>query len=158
MRVAVFFVLLIVFGWPQESSAQGRKLPNISFEAKTTEYAHANRAYNDKNQYVDTLHDDRIVAALAKILTDNPELVINLVGHTSMAEDTLLGMQRADRVRTELIGLGVAAERLHVINKGFSEPIIGRDVWFKLESKQEREAADQKNRRVEVKVAGTTEP
>lgn len=138
--------------------AQGRKLPNISFQENSTEFADANRTYNDNDQYTDTLHDERIVKALAGILEKNPELLIELGGHVDMNEDTSLGQGRAQLVYDMLMMEGVDESRMTVINYARNTPIIADEVVTSLPSAIERNAANQRNRRVEVKVVGKRQP
>lgn len=136
---------------------QGRKLPNITFQENSTEFADANRKYNDNDQYTDTLYDARIVKALADILQKNPELLIELGGHVDMNEDTSLGQQRAQLVYDMLMMEGVDESRMTMINYARDIPLIADDVVTSLPSAIERNAANQRNRRVEVKVVGKRE-
>ena len=131
-----------------------RKMPNISFEEHSLEFAHANRMYDEYGHFTDTLRDDHIIGALVKILGDNPQLLIELAGHCAMNEDTTIAMLRAQSVFDQLAANGVEAERLTAKGYGRRRPIISDQVVFNLDSKEEREAANQKNRRVEIKVIG----
>ncbi len=137
--------------------AQGRRLPHFSFAPNSIQFADANRGYNDKNQYTDTIQDERILRALWQIMEKNSELIIEIVGHTAINEDTLLGQQRADTIRNYLLGQGVSSERVSALNRGYSEPIISEAVIESLPTAIEVEAAHQKNRRAEVKVVAVKE-
>ena len=139
------------------SYAQSRKLPDFSFKEHSIEFADANRSYNEFDQYTDTLKDEAIVAQLVKILQKNDALLIEVHGHTAINEKDELGLKRANFIREELIKGGVDSARLTAVNKAHSEPIISDVVLLGLPSKEEKEAANQKNRRVEIKVTGKRE-
>lgn len=141
---AVLFVLPVF--------AQNRKLPNLSFQEHSIEFANANRRYDEHDQFVDTLKDQRIIEVLIDILTKNPALNIEVGGHTALNEDTTLAIQRAEYVQKMLVDGGISEERIDPISFGHRFPIIKDEVLFSLPSKVEREAANQKNRRAEVKV------
>lgn len=132
--------------------AQGRKLPDITFKAHSTEFANANRTYNEDDQYTDTLHDERIMETLLGILLENPELVIELRGHTAWNEDPALGLQRAELVTAYLQANGIDPGRLNPKNFAHVAPLISDEVIAALPSREEQEAANQKNRRVEINV------
>ena len=57
----------------------------------------------------------------------------------------------------ELLELGVERERLKTENYGHTQPIISDNVVFSLPTATEKEAANQKNRRVEIKVVEVLE-
>jgi len=132
-------------------------LPNITFRAHSTDFANANRAYNDANEYTDTLYDQQVVDGLVAIMEQNPELLIEVGGHTALGEDTLLGLQRAEVVVKYLIDKGIGSHRAVPKNYGHRFPIIPDRVVMALPSLEEQRAADQKNQRVEVRVSGLQE-
>jgi outer membrane protein OmpA-like peptidoglycan-associated protein len=74
----------------------------------------------------------------------DPEVVI--IGHTdrvgSPAQNDALSLQRAERVREALLGLGIAADRVEAVGRGEREPLVPT----------EDEVAEPRNRRVEVTV------
>jgi outer membrane protein OmpA-like peptidoglycan-associated protein len=133
---------------------QGRKMPPFSFMEHSTVFADANRNYSNEGGFTqsDTLTDAIILSSLTKILATNPALVIQLTGHTAMNENAELGMQRAERIRTELVAAGIDAERLVVESRGHDEPILSQAVILSLPTEIEREIANQKNRRVTVSI------
>lgn len=147
----------LALGFCVPAFSQGRKLPNISFKVNSTDFADANRKYNDDNQFTDTLRDEHIIKALAGILDKNPQLLIELAGHVDMNEDTVLGTKRANMVRDMLFMEGVEQERMRVVNLAHEEPIISDELVESLPSQIEKNAANQKNRRVQVKVVGVSE-
>lgn len=133
-----------------------RKMPAITFEAHSTNFANANRSYDDNNQYTDTLSDLAIIQALVQILEENPDLIIALHGHVAMNEDTTLAVSRATAVKQRLTELGIDSGRIQIQGWGHRKPLIADDVIWSLTNAEEREAGNQRNRRVEVKVVGTT--
>jgi outer membrane protein OmpA-like peptidoglycan-associated protein len=154
---SIFLSVIFLIGLLSASLAQGRKLPAISFEEHSTVYANANRGYNEKDRYTDTLQDVLILEQLSAILTQNGQLLIEIVGHTAINESDTLGAQRADVVYAALVEAGIDSSRLTVVNEAHSSPIISDDVLFELPSAEEKAAANQKNRRVEIGVVGKRE-
>lgn len=154
MKFIICFLLLFS---SLASQGQGRRLPNFSFGENSIEFADANRDYNDNNQFTDTIHDGKILNALLQIMEKNPKLVIQVLGHTAMNEDTLLGQQRADTVVNFLLNNGIDSSRVTAINKGYSAPIISEAIIGSLPTAIEVDAANQKNRRAEVKILAVKE-
>ena len=83
---------------------------------------------------------------LTRYLTLNKKLVILLTGHTDnvgQAEDNqLLSEARAEAVKSYLVNKGVEGNRIRVIGKGESQPIVSN----------ETSAGRQKNRRTEFTI------
>lgn len=154
---SIFLSLICLLALLNTSLAQGRKLPAISFEEHSTVYANANRSYDEKDRYTDTLHDELILTQLSAILTQNPQLLIEIVGHTAINETDTLGAQRADMVLKALVESGLDSTRFTLVNAAHSKPIINDVVLFELPSAEEKAAANQKNRRVEIRVVGKRE-
>lgn len=134
--------------------AQGRKMPDFSFKHNSIEFANSNRAYNDQAQYTDTIADEKILVALLNILNDNESLIIQVVGHTALNEDTIWGQKRADTIAHYLIKNGIDSTRVLTRNLANRKPIISEAIIESLPTEVEVQAAHQKNRRVEIKVAG----
>ena len=150
MQKTVILILFVsIFG---VGHAQ-RKMPNLSFQEHSLDFANANRSFDENDQFIDTLRDEAIIQSIAKILTENPALHIDLIGHVALNEDTLLGLQRAEKVKEMLVEKDISSERINAESLGHRIPIINDDIIFGLASREEREAGNQKNRRVEVKVA-----
>lgn len=134
--------------------AQGRRLPDFSFAQNSTRFADANRAYNDQRQYTDTVYDAHTLEALLQIMQKNRELMIEVTGHTTFHEDTVLGYRRADTIRDYLLASGIDSSRVRVLNRGYSEAVINQEIIRELPTQIEVEAAHQKNRRATVRVIG----
>ncbi len=83
---------------------------------------------------------------VATALRDNPELVLDLIGHTdnvgSPKFNLRLSIQRAETIRQYLISEGVEAERIKAEGRGLAEPLNGN-------ATDEERAL---NRRVEMKI------
>jgi outer membrane protein OmpA-like peptidoglycan-associated protein len=73
-----------------------------------------------------------------------PEIVV--IGHTdrvgALAYNDALSLRRAERVRDELVNVGIAADRIRVAGRGEREPLVPTA----------DEVAEARNRRVEINV------
>jgi outer membrane protein OmpA-like peptidoglycan-associated protein len=69
-----------------------------------------------------------------------------VIGHTDRVGNTQyndrLSLQRAERVRDELVRLGLAARRIRITGRGEREPLVATD----------DEIPEPRNRRVEINV------
>ena len=77
-------------------------------------------------------------------LQQNPNSKVVLTGHTDSRGEPQpnerLGLNRAERTRTELVKIGIEAKRVQVLSKGESEPVANNI----------NEAGRSKNRRTEI--------
>lgn len=75
-----------------------------------------------------------------------PAAEVVVIGHTdrvgSVQQNDALSLQRAERVRRELVQLGIPADRIEVAGRGEREPLVPT----------EDEVAEPRNRRVEITV------
>ena len=87
--------------------------------------------------------------ALTDVMTEiqrraDPE--ISIIGHTdgvgTVEQNDVLSLQRAERVRQALLGLGIAADRVQAVGRGEREPLVPT----------EDEVPEPRNRRVEITV------
>ena len=73
-----------------------------------------------------------------------PEIVV--IGHTDRAGtvpyNDALSLRRAEKVRAELVKLGIPADRIQAVGRGEREPLVAT----------EDEVAEPRNRRVEISV------
>ena len=73
-----------------------------------------------------------------------PDVVV--IGHTdrvgNLQSNDRLSLQRAERVRTELVKLGIAESRIQIAGRGEREPLVPTD----------DEVSEPRNRRVEISV------
>lgn len=85
---------------------------------------------------------DRILAELSQ--RSAPDIVV--IGHTdrvgTLQFNDRLSLQRAERVRSELVKLGIAERRIQIAGRGEREPLVPTD----------DEVAEPRNRRVEISV------
>jgi len=85
---------------------------------------------------------DRIVDEIAR--RPAPEIVV--IGHTdrvgAVTYNDTLSLRRAERVRDELVKVGIAADRIRVAGRGEREPLVPTA----------DEVAEARNRRVEINV------
>ena len=86
------------------------------------------------------------IAALAKIMQENPGLTISIEGHTSSEGDEManqeLSQERADTVRQMLVEKGIDPNRVTATGMGSAKPVADNST----------EEGKQKNRRISVKV------
>ncbi len=70
---------------------------------------------------------EAVLAALLKLLNANPDWKILIEGHTdnvgAKAANRTLSTQRAQAVRTWLVGKGIAAARLTALGLGDTKPV-----------------------------------
>jgi outer membrane protein OmpA-like peptidoglycan-associated protein len=85
---------------------------------------------------------------LVRLMTDNPQLTIELRGHTDNVgppeKNVLLSEQRVGAVKAYLVGHGIAEGRITGLGLGGTQPIASN----------EQEATRKLNRRVEFQVTG----
>lgn len=102
-------------------------LPNMYFELNSPELLASSEP---------TL--DQLVAALEK----QPEVRIEIAGHTDLAKDLVrsrqLSLERADNIRDYLVENGIDSQRISTLGYGCTKPLYSR--------------SDARNRRVEVRV------
>ncbi|MEX2595444.1 MAG: hypothetical protein WEC59_00840 [Salibacteraceae bacterium] len=136
------------------ASAQKQKFPNFSFQAHSIAFANSNMFYEQgvSQTKTDTLPDNLMVHALSKIMETNPQISIDLIGHVSMNEDTLLALERATLIKEKLKEKGIKGDRIEVKSMANRNPLIADTVILELPTAIEKEAANAKNRRVEVHV------
>lgn len=88
------------------------------------------------------LEFDRIISELRE--RGAPDVVV--IGHTDRVGNDLyndrLSLQRAERVRGELVRLGIPEPRIRIAGRGEREPLVATD----------DEVAEPRNRRVEINV------
>lgn len=84
--------------------------------------------------------------AVADTLDQQEDLKVEIAGHTdsvgSDAYNTLLSQQRADAVRTYLVGKGIEEARMTAVGYGETEPVASNDT----------DAGRRSNRRVEFRI------
>ena len=93
---------------------------------------------------------------LYQTLIDNPTIVIELNSHTDSRDtdksNQILSENRAKSCVDYLISKGIPADRMVPKGYGESQLLISDDEIAKLKSKEEKEAAHQKNRRTRFRV------
>lgn len=99
---------------------------------------------------------------LYNTLVDNPNIVIELRSHTDARQTRTykggnkeLSQLRAQSCVNYLIEKGIDPARMVAVGMGADEPVIPMDVIKKMPTKEEQEAAHQKNRRTDFKVLRT---
>lgn len=107
-------------------------------------------------QVNDSVNSKDSLDYLYQVLVDNPNIVVELMAHTdtrgSAASNQTLSQKRAQSCVDYLISKGIAAERMEAKGYGENEPRISDAEIAKLPTKEEKEAAHQKNRRTTFRV------
>ena len=93
---------------------------------------------------------------LAQIMKDNPELRIELIGHTDSRGpgfyNNALSKRRSKVARDYLVKNGISSRRLETKGMGARQLEVPDSVIDTMSTEEEKEAAHQKNRRTVVKV------
>lgn len=101
------------------------------------------------NKTVILPQSEQAMSDLASFMAENPGVTIHIVGHTDAVgtdeANQILSEGRANAVRADLIGRGIAGERITTEGKGEKEPVADNDT----------EEGRQLNRRVEFTITGT---
>jgi outer membrane protein OmpA-like peptidoglycan-associated protein len=96
-----------------------------------------------------------ILDYIAEQLKANPTFKLELIGHSDVEEDTEglsnaiyaeMGLKRATKLKDYLVEKGIAADRLVISDKGYSEP--SQDIY----EDDDDEMKQAKNRRVNYRV------
>lgn len=94
----------------------------------------------------------RKLEPLARQLRENPELAVRIEGHTdsqgSAEYNENLSRQRAESVKSALVGMRVEPHRIKAVGLGQDYPVTTNDT----------QAGRQENRRVELVIAGSDTP
>jgi outer membrane protein OmpA-like peptidoglycan-associated protein len=93
---------------------------------------------------------------LNKLMENNPNLVIELSGHTDTqgapAYNQQLSENRAHAVVDYLVAKGISKDRLIYKGYGKTTPLITDEEISKMKTQKEKEAAHAQNRRTEIKI------
>jgi outer membrane protein OmpA-like peptidoglycan-associated protein len=88
----------------------------------------------------------QVMSAIFAEIANRPSPEVVVIGHTdrvgSVAFNDSLSLQRAERVRTELVRLGVRADQIEVAGRGWREPLVAAAEGV----------PEPRNRRVEISV------
>jgi peptidoglycan-associated lipoprotein len=107
-------------------------------------------------QVNETVNSKDSLDFLYQTLIDNPTLVVELMSHTdargSNKANQILSQKRAQSCVDYLASKGISKERMVAKGYGETQPVITESVIKSLPSKQEQEAAHQKNRRTTFRV------
>jgi outer membrane protein OmpA-like peptidoglycan-associated protein len=102
--------------------------------------------YFQEGQEELTAESKQLLSTILAELARRPAPEVSVVGHTdrmgSVPYNDTLSLRRAERVRSELLLLGIAAEWIQVSGRGEREPLVPTA----------DEVAEPRNRRVEIRV------
>jgi len=93
-----------------------------------------------------TAESQQVLSQVSAEIGRRPAAEVVVIGHTdrvgNVPQNDALSLQRAERVRRELVQVGIPTERIEVAGRGEREPLVPT----------EDEVAEPKNRRVEITV------
>ncbi|HRH37135.1 MAG TPA: OmpA family protein [Flavobacteriales bacterium] len=108
-----------------------------------------------KNTFALTPAADSTIALLKWILIENPNLVLEIIGHCDEQEKPAIGESRSEMIRAELVAGGITFSRLVATSRGSLEPVVSSDQIARMTSREDRKTARALNRRVDYKVIRT---
>lgn len=107
-------------------------------------------------QVNDSVNSKDSLDYLYTTLIENPTIVVELMAHTdargSDKANMTLSQKRAQSCVDYLVSKGIPADRMVAKGYGETQPIIAEDIINGLPTKEEKEAAHQKNRRTTFRV------
>ena len=93
-----------------------------------------------------TTESAQVLAQVADEANQRPGAEVVVIGHTdrvgSDEQNDVLSLQRAERIRGELVQLGIAVDRIQTVGRGERDPLVPT----------EDDVAEPRNRRVEITV------
>ena len=93
-----------------------------------------------------TPESQRVMQQIFAEIGRRPDPEIAVIGHTdrmgTVPSNDALSLRRAERVRAELVKLGIPASRIEVAGRGEREPLVATD----------DEVPEPRNRRVEISI------
>jgi type IX secretion system PorP/SprF family membrane protein len=129
----------------QDSIAANAQVGKVEHEAMVLEKANLHFNFGFNSSILDD-ESQKFLEEVAQALRDNPDLRIQLTGHTdnvgSPKFNITLSKTRAEAIKSFLMEQGVEDERIDADGKGMAEPLNGNA------TDEERS----KNRRVEMKI------
>lgn len=129
-------------------------LPAVLFKRNSSRYD--TLVQHNDNGAIDSLHGFPMQAIrfIYEVLSDNPTMKIEISAHcsTDEREPKYLSYQRAQRLKAELIRLGIEEKRLVAVGYGASKPLIKDNVIQKAQTKEEMMILRTKNRRCVFKI------
>jgi outer membrane protein OmpA-like peptidoglycan-associated protein len=112
--------------------------------------------YGYTDEYTDSSYYEHeiIIKNLSVILNKNPSIVIELSAHCSIDEKnvTILSKQRAEKVKSELVKLGINEKRIVTVGYGTRKQKIRIEQINKEKTKEGKEALHSINRRCVFKI------
>jgi len=123
-----------------------RSLPSVEFAFRSSQIGHDALSLNG------TMPQEEAINFFYNLLQDNPTIAIEISGHCDSREKSRLSKKRAKTVVSFLIKKGVDPKRLTAKGYGSKKPLIPEAIISAAETKEEKEALYQKNRRIEFKV------
>lgn len=103
-----------------------------------------------KNKYKITDHNKYYLKELATLLDSSKSIDLEINAHRDFLESKNVDKKRAEAFSKKLISFGVNPSRIHIACKGINDPLLSMDDIDMLNSPEEKEAAHQFNRRINL--------
>lgn len=125
--------------------------PSINEKMTLAEKVNAYHVFYLPNRYNLTPAGNQALEAVAKLMQENPDIVVEIAGNADSdeaadAENSSIGKKRADYVRSELVNKGIDASRLKVVDRKNDKPASI------IEEVDTDDVKDAKNRRVSFNI------
>ena len=147
-KKTIFALIVLHFSVSIVGQTKEWSLPALFFKNKSIAYDTLfNYPYNTEN-IKDTVNVTKFVA---KILSENPELNVTVIGLSDTKEsgkDSTLSYRRANKVKGFLIGEGIVENRIKVRGKANQNPFILDKAIKKASCADDKERLRRLNRRV----------
>lgn len=123
-----------------------QRMPDILFQKNSTEFS------KTKRPFPDDLSPSEVLDYYQTILNQNPDMRVELVGHSSINEKKEFATLRANAMVDMLIKRGVPSSRISAKGLGHSNPLINSSIIKKAQTKSEKESLHELNRYVFLRV------
>lgn len=127
--------------------------PSLLFKKNMLAYDTVIRMYETQADSIYAF-PEQVIRFLTLTLTDNPTIVIELSAHCSSDEKQpeKLSQMRAEKVKADLVKLGIAKQRLVAKGYGITKLLVKDDIIYRASSLREKETLIAKNRRCVFKI------
>ncbi|WP_188462985.1 PorP/SprF family type IX secretion system membrane protein [Marivirga lumbricoides] len=102
----------------------------LDIEALNSEFSHRDyliRFEHDSDSDVISDNQEKVINEVTKVLQENPDLNVLIVGHASSPGSTSINQkiseERAENIANILISNGISSSRITIVGRGESEPI-----------------------------------
>jgi outer membrane protein OmpA-like peptidoglycan-associated protein len=97
----------------------------------------------------------KILDTIVRFLKNNPQLKVEIDNYVDKVDPrccSRISQERAESVMDTLVKLGISPERVTAKGWGASKPLISKQEIEKMQTKEEKDAANAVNRRTEIVI------